>query len=327
MESHHNAPMMEESQTLEFSVDSSLHLERLDKILAHHIKGFSRSYLQQLIGSGDVFVQNRPSHGLKASQRLAAGTLIRVCLRPTEQAQAFLPEAIPIQWVYRDEDWAVLNKPAGLVVHPAAGNWTGTLLNGLLAADAQLAQLPRAGIVHRLDKDTSGLMLIARTRRGMDALVSLIAQRAVEREYWALVHGSWPFPGQAKTVDAAIGRDPHNRLRMAVIEMNTGAGKPAQTTFSLIKQLRWEGDDYAWLHCKLHTGRTHQIRVHLSNMGYPILADSLYKGRIISSLGMTRQALHAFSLRLPHPITGETMSFTAPAPEDLNQAFQILGAQ
>lgn len=316
---------VDEAQTLCFTVGVEQHLERLDKILATEIHGFSRSYLQQLIAQGEVFINAGMKPAQKPSQRIATGTRVSVFLRPTEQSQAYLPENIPIDWVYQDEDWAVLNKPAGLVVHPAAGNWTGTLLNGLLAADSQLVHLPRAGIVHRLDKDTSGLMLIARTRRGMDALINMIAAREVEREYWALAHGKWPIPHEAKTVDAAIGRDPHNRLRMAVIDPERNSGKPAQTTFTLKEQSQTASEMYSWLHCKLHTGRTHQIRVHLSHMGHPIVADTLYRGTVVPESGLARQALHAFSLKLPHPISGQAMAFCAPAPEDFAHALHTLG--
>jgi 23S rRNA pseudouridine1911/1915/1917 synthase len=199
------------------------------------------------------------------------------------------------------------------VVHPAPGNWSGTLLNGLLAMDDQAALLPRAGIVHRLDKDTSGLMLVARSRLGMDALVRMIAQRQVSREYLALAHKPWQG-SSAREIDAPIGRDPRHRLRMAVVDLTRHAGKPAQTAVELLQQ----SAQGCLLRCSLRTGRTHQIRVHLALIGHPLLADELYGGA--QAAGMSRQALHAYRLALQHPVTGKSLALRAPLPDDLRQA-------
>ncbi|MEQ1659034.1 MAG: RluA family pseudouridine synthase, partial [Hylemonella sp.] len=209
-------------------------------------------------------------------------------------------------------------KPAGLVVHPAPGNWRGTLLNGLLAHDAKAAQLPRAGIVHRLDKDTSGLMVVARTRTTMDALVKLIAAREVSRQYLALAQQPWSGPVR-REVEAAIGRDPRNRLRMAVVDLLRQPGKPAKTTFELL----YNAAQGCWLRCTLHTGRTHQIRVHAASIGHPLLADTLYGGA--PAAGMSRQALHAWRLAFTHPVSGRELVFKAALPQDMREALADWG--
>jgi 23S rRNA pseudouridine1911/1915/1917 synthase len=220
--------------------------------------------------------------------------------------------------VYEDEHLLVLNKPAGLVVHPAPGNWRGTLLNGLLAHDAKAAQLPRAGIVHRLDKDTSGLMVVARTRATMDALVKLIAAREVSRQYQALAHQPWAGPLR-RDVEGAIGRDPRNRLRMAVVDPQRQPGKPAKTTFEVLHS----SAQGCWLRCTLHTGRTHQIRVHAASIGHPLLADTLYGGA--PAAGMLRQALHAWRLAFTHPVSGQELVFKAALPQDMSQGLAAWG--
>jgi 23S rRNA pseudouridine1911/1915/1917 synthase len=212
----------------------------------------------------------------------------------------------------------VIDKPAGLVVHPAPGNWSGTLLNGLLAHHEGARMLPRAGIVHRLDKDTSGLMVVAKTRAAMDALVARIAAREVHREYLALAHRPWQGPARIQ-VDQAIGRDPRQRVRMAVVDLAHQMGKPALTDFRVL-----DSQPQACLvHCKLHTGRTHQIRVHLLHLGHPLLADELYGGKPLA--GLERQALHAWRLSLTHPVTGQALSWRAPLPPELRLALSSLG--
>jgi 23S rRNA pseudouridine1911/1915/1917 synthase len=300
----------------EWVVDASLHGSRLDRALAAVIPEFSRSYLQQLIELGAVTQNALPL--TKPSARVKAGDRGLIELRPTPQSQAFKPEAMDLQVVFEDEHLMVINKPAGLVVHPAPGNWSGTLLNGLLARDPKAASLPRAGIVHRLDKDTSGLMVVARTRVVMDALVRLIAQREVSRQYVALAHKPWTGPG-VRDVEAPIGRDPRNRLRMAVVDLSHNAGKPAKTSFELLEN----GEHGCWLRCTLHTGRTHQIRVHLASIGHPLVADELYGGA--AAAGMQRQALHAWRLAFTHPVTSAALVFLAPLPQDLRHALQAWG--
>jgi 23S rRNA pseudouridine1911/1915/1917 synthase len=297
-------------------VGEAQHGTRLDRALAELIPEFSRSYLQQLIEAGAVTQGGAVLR--KPAQRVKAGEQGVIELRPTPQSQAFKPEAMPLQVVYQDDHLLVIDKPAGLVVHPAPGNWSGTLLNGLLAHDARAAQLPRAGIVHRLDKDTSGLMVVARDRATMDALVQLIARREVSRQYVALAHHAWSGPAR-RDVEAPIGRDPRNRLRMAVVDLARHAGKPAKTSIELLANC----EQGCWLRCTLHTGRTHQIRVHLASLGHPLVADELYGGS--AAAGLRRQALHAFRLAFEHPVTGQALVFHAPLPEDMRQALQAWG--
>ena len=299
-----------------WTIGEAQHGLRLDRALGELVPEFSRSYLQQLIEAGAV---TRAGQALrKAAHKVRVGEQGVIELRPTPQSQAFLPESMDLQVVHQDEHLLIINKPAGLVVHPAPGNWRGTLLNGLLAHDSQAAQLPRAGIVHRLDKDTSGLMVVARTRASMDALVRMIAAREVSRQYLALAHQPWSGPPR-RDVEGAIGRDPRNRLRMAVVDPQRHPGKPAKTTFELLQSFAQS----CWLRCTLHTGRTHQIRVHAASIGHPLLADALYGG--LPAAGMQRQALHAWRLAFRHPATGAEMVFKAALPADMQQALLAWG--
>ena len=288
------------------AVPPALHGERLDRALAALLPEFSRNWLAQLIAQGAVQLDGAPA--LKPARRVQAGASLDVELRPTPASRAFTPQPMPLDVLHEDEHVLVINKPAGLVVHPAPGNWSGTLLNGLLARDARAAELPRAGIVHRLDKDTSGLMVVARSRQAQDALAAAIARRDVRREYLALAHRPWT--GGAQDVDAPIGRDTHMRLRMAV----TQSGRSAHTHFEPLAS----NAHGCLLRCLLGTGRTHQIRVHLAHLGHPIVADALYGGA--QAAGMTRQALHARRLSFAHPASGEALHFDAPPPADLAAA-------
>ena len=297
-------------------VPMALHGQRLDRVFAQLVPEFSRSYLQQLIEQGDALIDGRVTTKVSAKVRL--GHQLQITLRATPQSQAFVAEAMPITVVYEDAHLRVIHKPAGLVVHPAPGHWRGTLLNGLLALDPQAFEVPRAGIVHRLDKDTSGLMVVARTRQAMDALVALIAAREVRRQYLAIAHKHWTGPSPY-TVDAAIGRDPANRLRMAVVDLTYQSGKTAATTVEWLDQ----SERACLVQCTLHTGRTHQIRVHMAHLGHPLLADEVYGGA--AAAGLTRQALHAWHLAFTHPITGEKIDLTCDLPPDMAQALQILG--
>lgn len=301
-----------EAELRRFAIDARHHGGRLDRALAALVPEFSRSYLQQLVEAGAVTLDGKTV--TRAAHKVKAGEAGTIELRATPQSQAFRPEPVPIQVVHEDEHVLVIDKPAGLVVHPAAGNWSGTLLNGLLARDPQAAALPRAGIVHRLDKDTSGLMVVARTRVAMDALVRQIAAREVSRQYLALAHRPWEG-ARTRTVDAPIGRDPRNRLRMAVVE----GGKPAMTTFDLVEST----GQGCWVRATLHTGRTHQIRVHMAHIGHPLVADALYGGA--AAAGLQRQALHAFRLAFEHPVTGSALEFHAPLPADLREALRAWG--
>jgi 23S rRNA pseudouridine1911/1915/1917 synthase len=342
-----------------FDVPVHLHGQRLDRVLVELVQEFSRSYLQQLTDDGAVLINGKVA--TKSAAKLKVADVVSITLRPTPQSLAFKPEQMHLDIVFQDEHLLIVNKRAGVVVHPAAGNWSGTLLNGLLAHDKQCAELPRAGIVHRLDKDTSGLMVVARTRLCMDALVALIAARDVSRQYIAIGHRAWP--GEVhRRVDAAIGRDIKNRLRMAVVDLSRGSGKEAMTDFELLSnskqtiehlrrktalnsskndvndmaevasakaskvasnQSNIDDRSYCLLRCRLHTGRTHQIRVHAAHIAHPLVGDAVYGGA--PAAGLERQALHAERLAFVHPMTGEEMSFVAPLPEDLLRTCEALG--
>lgn len=305
-----------EVEVREIRVAEQLHAQRVDMVLARQLPEFSRSYLQQLIEAGLVRIAGKPVR--KPALRVHAGDSVAVELRPTPQTQAFKPEMIPLEVVYEDGDVLVVNKPAGLVVHPAPGNWSGTLLNGILGRDPAAALLPRAGIVHRLDKDTSGLMVVARSRLAMDRLIQAIAAREVRRQYLAIGHRRWTGP-ESLLVDAAIGRDPRNRLRMAVVDVRQHAGKTASTELRLIEN----AETCCLVECSLQTGRTHQIRVHMASVGHPLVGDGLYGGAPLG--GLTRQALHAYHLGFPHPVDAAELIFTAAVPADMGAAFAALG--
>lgn len=317
-----NLPAMDDmdetvhSEIRQVTVPLSGHGQRIDRALADAVPEFSRSYLQQLIELGVVQVGSKLVS--KASIRVKAGELLTIELRPTPQSQAFKPEKMMLDIVFEDEYLRVINKPAGLVVHPAPGNWSGTLLNGLLARDAQASLLPRAGIVHRLDKDTSGLMVVAKQRQTMDQLVAMIAARDVGREYIALVNGSWEGT-KTRQIESPVGRDPRNRLRMAVVDLAKNAGKPASTLVSLLDTV----GSFSLVRCKLHTGRTHQIRVHMAEIGHPLVADQTYGGSPAG--GLVRQGLHACRLAFTHPQTGEAMVFNMQPPPDIQLAIDSIG--
>jgi len=298
------------------TVPDAGHGQRLDRVLAQAVAEFSRSYLQQAIDAGDVQLDGQVVR--KAATKVRMGQRLQVLLRPTPQSQAFVPEPMALCTVYEDEHLRVIDKPVGLVVHPAPGHWGGTLLNGLLALDPPSVMLPRAGIVHRLDKDTSGLMVVARSRVAMDALVQHIALRQVQRQYLAIAHGPWRGPADC-TVDQPIGRDPQQRLRMAVVDLARHAGKPARTDLHCLDQ----SPQASLVRCTLHTGRTHQIRVHMAHQGHPLVGDALYGGRPLA--GLSRQALHAWHLALQHPLTGQALQWHSPLPPDMRQALEPLG--
>ncbi|HWT38595.1 MAG TPA: RluA family pseudouridine synthase [Paraburkholderia sp.] len=306
------------------TVPSELAGERLDKVLAKVFPEFSRSRLQSWIEAQRVRVDGQPA---KIRQPVPLGASIELVPDLLPEQLAFTPEPVPLDIVYEDDTLVVINKPAGLVVHPAAGNWSGTVLNGLLHRYGDAAAgLPRAGIVHRLDKETSGLMVVARTLEAQTDLVRQLQARTVKRRYLALVWGNMPEDG---TIDAPIGRDPRERTRMAVV---TGAsGKPARTHFRRIDSTVWERQPVSAIHCDLETGRTHQIRVHCAHIGHPLLGDPVYgraRGkRSVAPLpgGFARQALHAWRLALVHPKTGRTMQWRADVPDDIAELSEALG--
>jgi len=294
-------------------VSPELSGKRLDQVLARLFSDYSRSRLQGWIREGRVQVDGRLR---KAKEKVWAGEQItlRALLEDRDGCEA---EDIPLDLLYEDEHLLVVNKPAGLVVHPAAGNWSGTLQNALLHHDPELVKLPRAGIVHRLDKDTTGLMVVARSLPAHKRLVEALQAREIKREYMAVVNG---LPTAGGTVDAPIGRHPVNRVRMAVV----AGGKPARTHFRISERFR----AHTLLDVRLESGRTHQIRVHMAYVRHPLVGDPVYGGRLklppaaseeLRSLlrGFGRQALHARRLSLVHPLSGEGMSWVSPVPEDL----------
>jgi 23S rRNA pseudouridine1911/1915/1917 synthase len=304
------------SETREFVCHEVHHGLRMDNALVQLVDEFSRSYLKQLIEQG--FARLNGHVVTKVAQKVKIGDLLAIDLQATPQSQAFKPEKVAFDVIFEDEHLLIIDKPVGLVVHPAPGNWSGTLLNGLLERDPKAVLLPRAGIVHRLDKDTSGLMVVARTRQVMDALVLKIAAREVNRLYLALGNRSWVGPKE-RDVNESIGRDPRNRLRMAVISLDKQAGKTAKTSLKLLQNC----EQGCLVLCRLHTGRTHQIRVHMAHIGHPLVADSVYGG--MQAAGMSRQALHAEQLAFEHPVSGKKLHFIAPLPEDLRQALATWG--
>lgn len=294
-----------------WDVPEPSHGQRLDKELARAVPEYSRSHLQALILLGVVRVDGLAA--TTASRKLRVGQRVDVDLVPTAQSQSFTAQAMPLSIVFEDEHLLVLHKPVGLVVHPAAGHWQGTLLNGLLAHHRQAFDLPRAGIVHRLDKDTSGLMVVAKSLQAMAGLVRAIAAREVVRAYEALalgLVGNEPF-----SIEAPIGRDPVVRTRMAV----HGQGKPSRTDVQCVASARVNGHSVSALSCRLHTGRTHQIRVHLASRGHALVGDTLYGGKPL--LGMQRQALHARRLAFTHPIDNQALAFDQVPPQDFAQAW------
>jgi 23S rRNA pseudouridine1911/1915/1917 synthase len=298
--------------------------ERLDKVLAKVFPEFSRNRLQGWIEAQRVRVDGAPA---KVRQPVPLGATIELVPDLLPEQLAFTPEPVPLDVVYEDDAIVVINKPAGLVVHPAAGNWSGTILNGLLHRYGESAAgLPRAGIVHRLDKETSGLMVVARTLEAQTDLVRQLQARTVKRRYLALVWGNMPEEG---TIDAPIGRDPRERTRMAVVAGQ--AGKPARTHYRRVDSTLWHGQPVSAIHCDLETGRTHQIRVHCAHIGHPLLGDPVYghaRGRrSVAALpdGFARQALHAWRLGLIHPVTGRAMQWRADVPDDMAALIAALG--
>lgn len=294
---------------------------RLDQVAAELFDNFSRSRLQLWIKSGDLLVdgkQYRPRDKLLGGENLTIDAML-------EAEGVWEPEPINLDITYEDDHILVINKPAGLVVHPAAGNYTGTLLNGLIHHAPANENIPRAGIVHRLDKDTTGLMVVAKSLEAHHALVKQLQSRTVNREYQAVTHGVMTGGG---TVDQPIGRHPQARTKMAVLDFG---GKEAVTHYRVIKRF----PHHTHIRVKLETGRTHQIRVHMSHIGYPLVGDAVYGGRLRLPKGATaelqdmlrsfkRQALHAGKLGLIHPVSEEYMEWEASPPDDFNALLATL---
>jgi 23S rRNA pseudouridine1911/1915/1917 synthase len=276
---------------------------RLDKALAELCPSYSRGRLQQWIRDGYVLVNQTTS---RAKNKVQGGEEIEIATQITTEV-AWQAQKLPLNILYEDGDLLIINKAAGIVVHPGAGNPDNTLVNALLYHAPELEQIPRAGIIHRIDKDTSGLLVVARSLTAHADLVQKLQQRKFIRKYEAIVHGVMVA---GNTIDAPIGRHPTQRVRMAVVEN----GKPAITHYRIIERYR----NHTHISVKLETGRTHQIRVHMAYKRYPLLGDPVYGGRRIHKFkNFNRQALHAASLGLDHPNSGEFMQWTAALPDDM----------
>jgi len=295
--------------------------ERLDVFVAANAEGITRSFVQNLIKKGGVTVDGAPR---KANYRLRSGQVVRFSL-PEPEVTELVPEDIPLDIVYEDADIIVVNKPAGMVVHPAPGNLSGTLVNALLFHVRDLAGIGgelRPGIVHRIDKDTSGLLVVAKNDAAMRSLSEQIQSRTAGREYLALVDGV--IRQDEGTVHAPIARHPKDRKKMAVVP----GGRDATTHYRVLSRFPAtasgaSGSGNTLVLCRLETGRTHQIRVHMAHIGHPVTGDGVY-GAAKNKLGFSGQALHAFRLHLNHPRTGEPMRFCAPLPEGFQAALKRL---
>lgn len=314
--------MSDEFRTHAFEMPASCAGLRLDQALARTLPQYSRARLQSWIEAGAVRIDGRLP---RARDKVLGGEQVRIEARlPADERVE--PQDLPVQVVFRDRALFVIDKPPGLVVHPGAGNPRGTLQNALLALDPRLAHVPRAGLVHRLDKDTSGLLVVARTPEAHTALVAALAAREIEREYMAVCQGVMTAGG---TVDAPIGRHRTVRTRMAVRQ----DGREAVTHYRVVQRFR----AHTLVRVRLETGRTHQIRVHMAHIGHPIVGDAVYGGRrripagaspqLLEALAaFRRQALHAARLRLAHPVSGREMEWESPLPEDMNRLVAALEA-
>lgn len=294
------------TETRIVEIPASLADKRLDQALASLCPDWSRNRLQQWIAAGRIQVDGRPIDSPK--HKLLGGERVEIVPDVLPGLEVHDPEAMTLDIVYEDDALIVIDKPAGLVVHPGAGNWTGTLLNGLLHHCPHARDIPRAGIVHRLDKDTSGLMVVAKTFAAYSVLVRELQVRRIERIYQAVASGV--FAQASGQVDAPIGRHPQQRTRMAVVP--TG-GKPAVTHWRVLHQF----PGAAWIECRLETGRTHQIRVHMRQIGHPLIGDPLYgNARHMGVPVFRRQALHAWRLGLNHPVSGKPWQWQCDPPAD-----------
>jgi len=305
------------SDPREFPVEADSDV-RLDLFIAHRAD-LSRTQAATLIAQGHVLVNG---HRQKASYRPEAGEVVRVEI-PDVEKRTILAEDIPVSIVYEDESLLVVDKPAGMVVHPAPGNWSGTLVNALLGRGGALStegDPERAGMVHRLDKETSGLLVVAKTDRAHRLLSSAIAARRVVRRYAVMSWGH--LSSDTLTIDKPIARDPRDRKRMAIVNR----GRPAKT--DLIRLARFDAGDLLRAH--LHSGRTHQIRVHLASIGHPVMGDDVYGGgggRRVAGLPPKRHFLHAAWLEFRHPVTGKPLDFRSPLPEDLYRALSVISGE
>jgi 23S rRNA pseudouridine1911/1915/1917 synthase len=309
-----------EENKLSARIPPELAGQRLDQALATLFADITRSHLQQWIKGGHVRLNDRLP--LKRD-KVKEGDTVEICV-PAAAETGWKAQAIPLEIVYEDDDILVVNKPPGLVVHPGAGNAEGTLLNALLNHAPALATLPRAGIVHRLDKNTSGLLVVAKTETARQNLIEQLQERTVEREYVTIVNGVMISGG---TVDEPIGRHRADRTRMAV----SSQGRPAISHYRVVKKYR----AHTLVQVKLESGRTHQIRVHMAHVHYPVVGDPVYGGRLrvprdcserLRNIlhGFKRQALHALKLALIHPVTGKRIQWASSVPEDMSELMEAL---
>jgi len=294
--------------------------ERLDVALAEMLPDFSRSKITTSIKSGDILISGKT---FKPKEKSNGLEVVSFNFNQKENND-WLPEKIPLKIVFEDEDIIVLDKQFGLVTHPGPGNWTGTLANALLHYDSNLSKLDRAGIVHRLDKNTSGLMVVAKNSKSQKYLVEQLQSHSISREYSAIVYGYMISGG---SIEEPIGRDPKDRVKQAIVSN----GKDATTHFRVIDRFK----SHTHVKAILETGRTHQIRVHLSHIGHPLIGDPMYGGRVRfpkkasidlkdSLINFKRQALHSKKLTLTHPISGENMSWTSKLPDDMMKLLEVL---
>jgi len=295
-------------QTIDVRLEPAFAGWRLDRALAAAVPTLSRERLKSLIRSGAVESAGKPVRD--PATKVHGEEAFRLSVPEPSPAHNEAQD-IPLTIIFEDEHLLVIDKPAGLVVHPGSGNWDGTLLNALLHHAPELAEIPRAGIVHRLDKDTSGLMVVAKQLSAHTSLVRQLQARSVTREYVALALGDIAISG---TVDAAIGRHPAHRTKMAIVT----SGKPARTHFAVVERFGVA----TLLRCRLETGRTHQIRVHLASLGHPLVGDPAYGRK--GSIPFARQALHAARLALQHPVSGRQRSWESPLPQDLQRLIASL---
>jgi len=307
-------------ETLKIIIPERMTGQRLDVALSEMLPDYSRSKITAWIKSGAALISHKP---FKPKDKVIGSEMVELTISQ-KQNNDWVGEDIPLNVVFEDEDIIVLNKAVGLVTHPGAGNWSGTLANALLHYEPKLATLDRAGIVHRLDKNTSGLMVVAKNEKSQKYLVEQLQTHSVSREYSAIVYGHMVAGG---TIDEAIGRDTKDRVKQAV----SSHGKEAVTHYRVIDRYQ----NHTHVKAILETGRTHQIRVHLSHIGYPLIGDPMYGGKVRfpkkadavlkeALVSFKRQALHARKLTLTHPTSGELMSWKAPLPEDMLALLDVL---
>ncbi|ALE02190.1 23S rRNA pseudouridine(1911/1915/1917) synthase RluD [Candidatus Pseudothioglobus singularis] len=307
-------------EILQIIIPKRMKDQRIDAALTEMIPDYSRSKIITWIKSGDALINNKT---FKPKDKVNGNEMVCLKVKQKNNIQ-WLPEKINLNIVFEDNDIIVINKPFGLVTHPGSGNWSGTLANALLHYDSHLSSLDRAGIVHRLDKNTSGLMVVSKNLKSQKFLVEQLQNHSIQREYSAIVYGHMISGG---SIDEPIGRDPKDRVKQAILTN----GKQAKTHYRVIDRFK----SHTHVKAILETGRTHQIRVHLSHVGYPLIGDPMYGGRVRfpkkasqelkdELINFQRQALHSKKLTLKHPVTGETMTWKADLPDDMQELLNIL---